>query len=97
MESEAQSTLSSQDGGFNSPLRLLFLEMPPQTLKSQKSTSFEVWQENLQDQLLFIPVLPAQAGFEKTEVGENESQCQILTRQKNNCFSPWSPPPALAL
>lgn len=32
---------------------VLILEMPPQSIKNQKSTSFEVWQENPQDQLLF--------------------------------------------
>lgn len=38
----------------------------------------------------------AQAAFYKTGVGENENQCQILARQKNNCCSPQPPLPALA-
>lgn len=99
-QSSALGPASSEGFWVQFPKAVFILQMPPQTIRKQKATSFEVWQESHAPpprppkiSFSFIPVFPVQAAFEKTEVGENESQCQILTRQKTNCFSPRPPTP----
>lgn len=71
--------------------------MPPQTIKNQNSTSFEVWQENPQDQLLFCSCtsrtgrLLENRGWRKWKSMPNTNQTE------NNCFSLRPPTPSSAL
>lgn len=44
--------------GSTPTLQLLVLELPAQTLKTENSTTFEVWQESPKISFSLIPVLP---------------------------------------